>query len=90
MHESGSVQQASDVNLELQRLQALVRLLQIESGPTFSELDVADAASHEEVSKILRGQCPYSEVNILAVTNVTALNTKSTFAHLSVTTLPRF
>ncbi|XP_034235841.1 NFX1-type zinc finger-containing protein 1-like [Thrips palmi] len=56
-----SEQEASDINLELTRLQRLVQLLQVESGCSFGQLQESDRSTHEEVSKILRGLTPYPE-----------------------------
>ncbi|XP_034246908.1 NFX1-type zinc finger-containing protein 1-like [Thrips palmi] len=62
-----SEQEASDVSLALERLQRLVELLQVESGPSFRQLQASDKLAHADISRVVRGLSPYSEEQDLRI-----------------------
>ncbi|XP_034246882.1 LOW QUALITY PROTEIN: NFX1-type zinc finger-containing protein 1-like [Thrips palmi] len=62
-----SEQEASDVNLALERLQRLAELLQLESGPSFRQLQASDKEVHSDISRVVRGLSPYSEEQDLRI-----------------------
>lgn len=65
-----STQEASDVNLELLRLDRLTQLCQLENSPNFNGLQSADKDLYRVLSKVIRSLGPYAkkEDNLIKTT----------------------